>query len=151
LCASYAAVERSSSYVSVFLSISLSIWQVRLQEAVVAPPTGCRNVSAHMLSAVARAQEFLNGSTLAPFDKYTGGGFWRQLTMRQSFNSGEPGEPPALLIVIVTQHAPTVGEAVDESVAEAEIGRLVAALQEPQLEPRVRLSIATLRCELGFT
>lgn len=99
-----------------------------------------------MLAAVARVQSFLSRSSLKPYDKRAGHGFWRQLTMRQTFN-GHGDAPPALLVVVVAQHVGADSAAVDDQTAQAEVRALVAHLQDPPLEPAVRLSIASQRSD----
>jgi hypothetical protein len=100
--------------------------QVRLHGVAIASPSDCRNVSPHMRSAVARLQTFIQRSTLPPYDKLAATGFWRQVTMRQSFQAGDP---PALLIVLMVQHCGPGGAGVDEAVAESEMRALVEHMQ----------------------
>ena len=102
----------------------------------VGPPDGCRNVSPQMLAAVARVQSYLENSALPPYNKFTGQGFWRLMTVRQTFNSGDP---PAMLIVIAVQHRCSE-LAGDEAKAERELQSLIDHLQVTQILNFIRLS-----------
>ena len=110
--------------------IGFQLGRSRLGNHLVGEPSGCPNVPPEMLALVAAAQASLDGSSLPPYDKMSGEGFWRQLLVRQAF--GGSGEP-ALLAVVAVQSA---GAPAD--IVSSELDALTAALRKSSS----RLSVA---------